>query len=72
MEGDSHEHIEKRKGQIGSMDHDDSTIFQSSWIRHSSTMVDRDDWKYLARQFRYVLYGGTILWTLYAISHIIS
>ena len=68
MEGDSGGHIEKIKEQISGMDYDDSAIFQSAWIRRNPVLVDRDDWKPLARQFRYVFYSGIILWAIYAFS----
>lgn len=68
MEGDSRGHIEKLNTKASNVEHDDSAIFQSTWIRRNPVLVDRDDWKPLARQFRYVFYGGIILWAIYAFS----
>lgn len=68
MEGDSGGHIEKIKEQASGMEYDDSAIFQSTWIRRNTVLVDQDDWQPLARQFRYVFYSGIILWALHAIS----
>jgi len=69
MEGDSRGHIKTlQQKKSGNMEHDDSSIFQPSWIRHNPVFVDRDDWKPLVRQFRYVFYSGIILWTIYFIS----
>jgi len=72
MEGDSGGHIEKIKRQASGMDYDDSAIFQSSWIRRNPVLVDRDDWKPMASQFRYVFYCGIILWSIHLISLAIS
>jgi len=69
MEGDSRGHIKTlQQKKSGNMEHDDSSIFQPSWIRRNPVLVNRDDWKPLARQFRYVFYSGIILWTIYFIS----
>lgn len=68
MEGDSRGYIEKTKKQASSLEHDDSTIFQPSWVRYNSILVDRDDWKSLVRQSRYVFYCGLILWTIHLVS----
>lgn len=68
MEVDSREHIEKTKEQAIDFEYDDSVIFQSVWVRRNTVLADQDDWKPLARQFRYVLYGGIVLWVIHAIS----
>lgn len=68
MEGDSRGYIEKTKEQTSGLEHDDSTIFQPSWVRYNSILVDRDDWKSLVRQSRYVFYCGLILWTIHLVS----
>ena len=68
MEEDSCEYIEKTKEQTSSLEHDDSTIFQPSWVRYNPVLVDRDDWKSLVRQSRYVLYCGFILWAVHLAS----
>jgi hypothetical protein len=65
MEGDSRGHIEKLNTKASNVEHDDSAIFQSTWIRRNPVLVDRDDWKSVARQFRYVLYCGVILWSVH-------
>jgi len=71
MEGDSYEHIEKTKRQISNRIDDDSVVFQPSWVRHNTTLVDVNHWKSLVRQFRYVFYCGVILWTIHAISLVV-
>ena len=71
MKGDSHENITEYERQTGNVEHDDSPIFQSTWIRHNSVLADTANWKYLARQFRYVFYCGSFLWALHAISLVI-
>ena len=68
MEADSREYTEKTKKPSIDMEHDGSPIFQSVWIRRNPVLVDSDDWKPLARQFRYVLYSGVILWAIHIIS----
>ena len=68
MEADSREYNEKTKKPSIDLEHDGSPIFQSVWIRRNPVLVDPDDWKPLARQFRYVLYSGVILWAIHIIS----
>lgn len=68
MEADSREYNEKTKKPSINMEHDGSPIFQSAWVRRNSVLVDPDDWKSLARQFRYVFYCGVVLWAIHIIS----
>jgi len=68
MEGESREHVEKIKTKVGYVEYDDSPIFQSTWVRRNTILADDSNWKSLARQFRYVCYGGIILWTIHFIS----
>lgn len=69
MEGDSRGHTKTlQQKKHGNMEYDDSSIFQPAWIRRNSVLVNRDDWKPLARQFRYVFYCGLILWTIHLVS----
>jgi|SaaInl0LU_22_DNA_1037365.scaffolds.fasta_scaffold19672_2 hypothetical protein len=73
MEGDSREHIKTlQQKKSGNMEHDDSSIFQPSWVRRNTILADDSNWKSLARQFRYVCYGGIILWTIHLISMALS
>ena len=67
MDGDSRQQ-ENIKANSSNMEHDAGTIFQSLWFRHSAVLADRDDWKPLERQFRFVLCSGAILWIIHAIS----
>ena len=68
MEADSCEYNEKTKKPSINMEHDDSPIFQSAWVRRNTVLADPDDWKSLVRQFRYVFYCGVILWAVHVIS----
>lgn len=67
MEGDSRQQ-ENIKANSSNIVHDASTVFQPFWFRHSAVLADRDDWKPLERQFRFVLYSGVVLWIIHAIS----
>ena len=67
MDGDSKQSQNNEEGPVN-MVHDARPIFQSLRFRHSSVLADGDDWKSLGRQFRFVLYSGTVLWILHAIS----
>ena len=68
MESDSREYIKKTKKSSIHMEHDGSPIFQSAWVRRNTVLADPDDWKSLARQFRYVFYCGVFLWAIHIIS----
>ena len=62
-----------KDNQIESCDmvHDVSSVFQPFGVRRRAILVDRDDWKFVMGEFRFVLYCGTILWAFYALSHIV-
>lgn len=45
-------------------------IFQSFWIRYNTILASILDRKFVESQLRYVLYCGTILWTIYLLSTI--
>lgn len=68
-DGDSKRRKNKApKGQFGDMEHDDRPVPEPLRIRCGSVLANWSHWKLMARQFRYVLYGGIILWTLYVLS----
>lgn len=67
MEGDSKQNS-YTKEQTGDMVHDDSTILQSLWLRHCAVLADKNHWKFVESELRYVLYCGTILWAIHLIS----
>jgi hypothetical protein len=70
------EHDSKRKTNLekntteqhGNMEHDDSSLLQSVRFRHSSVLADSDNWEFMAREFRFVLYSGSIFWIIYILS----
>jgi|TARA_B110000967_G_scaffold16235_1_gene15355 hypothetical protein len=68
MEGDSREIIKKTKTKVSYVEYDDSSIFQPSWVRHNTVLAGENNWRSVARQFRYVLYCGGILWVLHLIA----
>lgn len=68
MDGDSRDYIKELDIKARHMEHDDSTIFQSSWIRRNPVLASECDWQSVARQFRYVLYCGAILWSIHWIT----
>jgi hypothetical protein len=72
MEGDSSGHIEKLNKPPSKLEHDDSSIFQPSWVRRNPILANDNHWKSLVRQFSYVCYGGIILWIGYLISVAVS
>ena len=65
MDGDSRGYIKELNPKASHMEHDDSPIFQSSWIRRNPVLADESNWQFMARQFRYVLYCGAILWSIH-------
>jgi hypothetical protein len=71
MEVDRNEHIEKNKKQTSNRIDDDGVVFQSTWIRHNTTLVNPSNWESLVRQFRYVFYCGVVLWIIHVISLVI-
>lgn len=68
MDGDSRGYIKEIDIKTRNMEHDDSVIFQPSWIRRNSVLAGESDWKLVASQFRYVFYCGVILWSIHLIS----
>lgn len=54
--------------QHGNMEHDDSSLLQSVRFRHSSVLVDTSNWNFVAREFRFVLYSGIVLWAIHLLS----
>jgi hypothetical protein len=73
MVPDSEIHTKNKNNQIksGNMVHDVSPIFQPFRVRRRPVLVDRDNWKFVTSEFRYVLYCGIIFWVVYALSTII-
>lgn len=76
MDPDSETHtknIQNKNNQIehGNMVHDVSSVFQPFGVRRSPILADRDDWKFVTGEFRFVLYCGIIFWSLYIISTIV-
>jgi hypothetical protein len=67
MESDSKQNSYTKK-QAGNMVYDDSTLLQSLWLRHCSVLADKNHWKFMESELRYVLYCGTILWAIHLIS----
>jgi hypothetical protein len=65
MDGDSRK---KQSAKPSNMVHDDCTILQSLWIRHSSVLAANSNWKFVESEFRFVLYSGIVLWTIHFIS----
>jgi hypothetical protein len=54
--------------QHGNMEHDGSSLLQSVRFRHSSVLADSSNWEFMAREFRFVLYSGSILWIIHLLS----
>ena len=73
MDPDSEKYTKDKNNQIelGNMVHDVSPVFQPFRVRRSPILASREDWKFASREFRFVLYCGIILWTLYAFSKIV-
>lgn len=67
MEGDSRKQ-KNIKAKSSDVVHDACSILQPIWVRHSAVLANGDDWQSMGRQLRFVLYSGTILWIIYAIS----
>ena len=57
--------------ESGNMVHDVSPVFQPFRVRRSPILATREDWKFVTGEFRFVLYCGIILWTLYTFSRIV-
>jgi len=55
-------------GQVSNLVHDDRAVLQPIRFRHSSVLVDVSDWKFVASEFRFVLYSGAFLWLIYLLS----
>jgi hypothetical protein len=68
MEGESRNLEKNTNWEPSDLVHDDSTIFQSVRVRHSSVLADRSNWKFVESELRFVLRCGTILWLLYLLS----
>jgi hypothetical protein len=73
MDPDSEKYKTNKNNQIepGNMVHDVSPLFQPFRVRRRPILADRDDWKFITSEFRYVLYCGIIFWAIYALSHIV-
>ena len=71
MDPDSEKYKTNKDNQVksGNMVYDVSPIFQPFRVRRRPILVDRDDWKFVMGEFRFVLYCGLILWAIYALSH---
>ena len=67
MEGDSRQNSYTKK-QTGNVVHDDGTILQSIWLRHCSVLADKNHWKFMESELRYVLYCGAIFWAIHLIT----
>ena len=67
MEGDSRKR-KNIKAKSSDVVHDACFILQPVGVRHSAVLADEYDWQSMGRQLRFVLYSGTILWIIYAIS----
>jgi len=72
MEGDSSGNIESTSKTLSQLEHDDSSVFQSSWIRRNPVLAEDHNWKSLVRQFSYVCYGSIVLWISYLVSMAIT
>lgn len=53
------------------MVHDDSAILQSIWVRRDPILAIDRNWKFMGREFRFVLCGGTILWAIVLLSMVL-
>jgi hypothetical protein len=73
MDPDSEKYTKIKNNQIesGNMVHDVSSLFQPFGVRRRPILADRDNWKFVMGEFRFVLYCGIIFWTIYAISHVV-
>ena len=73
MDPDSEKYTKIKNNQIesGNMVHDVSSLFQPFGVRRRPILADRDNWKFVTGEFRFVLYCGTIFWAIYALSHIV-
>jgi hypothetical protein len=73
MVPDSEKYIKNKNNQIkpSNMVYDVSSVFQPFGVRRSPVLVDRDNWKFITSEFRFVLYCGIILWAFYALSTLI-
>jgi hypothetical protein len=50
---------------------DDCNVSEPVWVRHHSIPTDTSDWKFMDRQFRFVLYSGIVFYCIYVFSKII-
>jgi hypothetical protein len=53
------------------MEHDGSPILQSFWVRRDPVLAIDRNWKFMGREFRFVLYSGTILWIVLLLSMVL-
>ena len=73
MEGES-KNLEKPKRpsrSISHIEHDARTIFQPVRVRHRSVLANSNDWKFMGREFRFVLCCGIVLWVIHLLSMVI-
>lgn len=68
MEGDSRNLEKNSIGQSSDMVRNDSTVFQSVWVRRRSVLANPSHWDFVESEFRVVLYCGSVLWALYLLS----
>jgi len=66
MEGESSK--KNKKTGPRNLEHDDSSILQSTGVRRSPILVDTSNWKFVESEFRFVLYSGVVLWIIHFIS----
>ena len=70
MDPDSETYTKNKNNQIkpGDMVYDVSPVFQPFGVRRRPILADRDDWKFVMGEFRFVLYCGIVLWVIYGFS----
>ena len=68
MEGESHNLEKNINEQSSNMVHDDRTVLQPIRVRHHSVLADSGNWQFVEREFRFVLYCGSLLWLIHLLS----
>ena len=71
MEGESKNLENNSDRQSSDLEHDAGPILQPVRFRYSSVLADPTDWKFMGREFRFVLYCGIVLWTFHVLSMVV-
>lgn len=53
---------------LSHLEHDDSSIFQSLWIRYRPVLADYANWEFIRSEFNFVCISGGLLWIIFLLS----